>query len=84
MVVTFDAPVADRHAAERAIAVKSAPAMTGKFQWLDNKVVQWVPDRFWPARLSWFTPASVYVVFLGLPKAGVSTVPASEPAGCSA
>ena len=49
VVVTFSAPVADRHAAERAIEVKSAPAMTGKFEWLDNDVVQWVPDRFWPA-----------------------------------
>ena len=49
VVVTFSAPVADRHAAERAIHVKSAPAMTGKFEWLDNDVVQWVPDRFWPA-----------------------------------
>jgi lipoprotein-anchoring transpeptidase ErfK/SrfK len=49
VVVTFSGPVADRHAAERAIAVKSAPAMTGKFEWLDNNVVQWVPDRFWPA-----------------------------------
>jgi lipoprotein-anchoring transpeptidase ErfK/SrfK len=49
VVVTFIAPVANRHAAERAIAVKSAPAMTGKFEWLDNHVVQWVPDRFWPA-----------------------------------
>jgi lipoprotein-anchoring transpeptidase ErfK/SrfK len=49
VVVTFSAPVANRHAAERAIEVKSAPAMTGKFEWLDNDVVQWVPDRFWPA-----------------------------------
>ena len=49
VVVTFSAPVANRHAAERAIAVKSAPAMTGKFEWLDNNVVQWAPDRFWPA-----------------------------------
>jgi lipoprotein-anchoring transpeptidase ErfK/SrfK len=49
VVVTFRAPVADRHAAEHAIAVKSTPAMTGKFEWLDNDVVQWVPDRFWPA-----------------------------------
>ena len=49
VVVTFSGPVADRHAAERAIAVKSAPAMSGKFEWLDNNVVQWVPDRFWPA-----------------------------------
>ena len=49
VVVTFSAPVADRRAAERAIEIKSAPAMTGKFEWLDNDVVQWVPDRFWPA-----------------------------------
>ena len=49
VVVTFARPVADRHAAERAIAVTSAPAMTGKFAWVDNDVVQWVPDRFWPA-----------------------------------
>jgi lipoprotein-anchoring transpeptidase ErfK/SrfK len=49
VVVTFRAPVANRHAAERAVEVKSTPAMTGKFQWLDNNVVQWVPDHFWPA-----------------------------------
>lgn len=49
VVVTFRAPVGDRLAAERAIAVRSAPPMTGKFEWLDNKVVQWVPDRYWPA-----------------------------------
>jgi lipoprotein-anchoring transpeptidase ErfK/SrfK len=48
-VVTFSTPVADKRAAERAIDIKSAPAMTGKFEWLDNDVVQWVPDRFWPA-----------------------------------
>lgn len=49
VVVTFRAPVVDRHAAERAIDVKAAPAMTGKYEWLGNDVVQWVPDRFWPA-----------------------------------
>ena len=49
VVMTFNAPVSNRRAAERAVAVKSTPAMTGKFEWLDNNVVQWVPDRFWPA-----------------------------------
>ncbi|GAC1647705.1 MAG: L,D-transpeptidase LdtMt3 [Mycobacterium sp.] len=49
MVVTFGAPVADRRAAERAIDIKSLPAMSGKFEWLDNNVVKWVPDRYWPA-----------------------------------
>ncbi|OBH10945.1 L,D-transpeptidase [Mycobacterium sp. E1747] len=49
VVVTFNAPVANRHAAERALGVTSTPAMTGRFEWLDNKVVQWVPDHYWPA-----------------------------------
>ena len=49
VVVTFNAPVANRHAAERALRITSTPAMTGKFEWLDNDVVQWVPNRFWPA-----------------------------------
>ncbi|BBY23164.1 L,D-transpeptidase [Mycobacterium stomatepiae] len=49
VIVTFRSPVTDRQAAERALDIKSTPAMTGKYQWLDNKVVQWVPDRYWPA-----------------------------------
>jgi len=49
VVVTFKSPVPNRRAAERAVGVKSTPAMTGKFDWLDDNVVQWVPDRFWPA-----------------------------------
>ena len=49
VVLTFSAPVADRRTAERAIDIKSVPAMTGKFEWLENDVVQFVPDRFWPA-----------------------------------
>ena len=49
VVVTFSAPVVDRRAAERTLDIRSVPAMTGKFEWLDNDVVQWVPDRYWPA-----------------------------------
>jgi lipoprotein-anchoring transpeptidase ErfK/SrfK len=49
VVVAFSGPIVDRWAAERAIDVRSVPPMTGKFEWLDNDVVQWVPDRFWPA-----------------------------------
>lgn len=49
LVVSFSSPVANREAAERALAVTSSPAMTGTFQWLGDDVVQWVPDRFWPA-----------------------------------
>lgn len=49
VVVTFKRPVGDRAAAERIIGLRSTPVRTGKFEWLDNKVVQWAPDQFWPA-----------------------------------
>ncbi|MCV7198063.1 L,D-transpeptidase [Mycobacterium angelicum] len=52
VVVTLRRPIADladRQAAERSLAVRSTPVMTGRYEWLDNNVVQWVPDRFWPA-----------------------------------
>ncbi len=49
VVVTFRRPVANRRAAERAIAVKSTPARTGQFEWLQADVLQWVPDQYWPA-----------------------------------
>lgn len=49
VVVTFTSPVTDQRAAERAIDINSVPAMTGKFDWVENNVVQWIPDEFWPA-----------------------------------
>jgi lipoprotein-anchoring transpeptidase ErfK/SrfK len=49
VVITFRRPVTDRPAAERALDVTSTPAMTGRYEWLDDNVVQWVPDRYWPS-----------------------------------
>ena len=49
-VVTFGARVPDRAAAERALDITAAGnAVTGKFEWLDHRTVQWLPDQFWPA-----------------------------------
>jgi lipoprotein-anchoring transpeptidase ErfK/SrfK len=49
VVVTFHSPVVDRRAAEQALRIKSEPAMTGRFEWVESNVAQWVPDKFWPA-----------------------------------
>ncbi|BBY27669.1 L,D-transpeptidase [Mycolicibacterium sediminis] len=49
VVVTFTGPVADRSAAERALGIRTTPAMTGTFEWQGADTVQWVPDQFWPA-----------------------------------
>lgn len=54
LVVTFADRVTDRAAAERALGISSSvpltgQLLTGKFEWSDNRTVQWVADEFWPA-----------------------------------
>src|SRR5947209_18024481 len=48
VVVTFTAPVTDRVAAERSIHITSPSDMPGHFEWVENDVVQWVPNHYWP------------------------------------
>ncbi len=48
IIVTFTKPVADRAAAERSISVISPANVAGRFEWLDDTVVQFVPDHYWP------------------------------------
>lgn len=49
VIVTFTAPVTDRPAAERAIKISSPNHTTGRFDWVDTNVVQWIPNGYWPA-----------------------------------
>jgi lipoprotein-anchoring transpeptidase ErfK/SrfK len=47
--VTFAEPVTNRARAEQSITITSNSTPTGRFTWLSNQVVQWIPDGFWPA-----------------------------------
>jgi lipoprotein-anchoring transpeptidase ErfK/SrfK len=49
VIVTFTTPVSDRAAAERSIKITAPNHMTGRFDWVDNNVVQWIPNGYWPA-----------------------------------
>lgn len=49
ITVTFTKPVSNRSAAEGSIAVTSPANLSGRFEWLNDSVVQWIPDRFYPA-----------------------------------
>ncbi|MGA5465384.1 L,D-transpeptidase [Mycobacterium sp. NPDC050041] len=49
VVVSFDAPVTDRRAAERSIVFDSPRTPSGDFVWRSNSVVSWEPEGFWPA-----------------------------------
>ena len=48
IIVTFTKPVPDRAAAERTVSVTSPTNVTGRFDWLDDTRVQFVPDHYWP------------------------------------
>ena len=49
VIVTLAGPVSDRAGAERSIEITAPNHMTGRFDWVDNNVVQWIPNGYWPA-----------------------------------
>jgi lipoprotein-anchoring transpeptidase ErfK/SrfK len=49
VTVTFPEPITDRAAAERQIRIISPSYMTGRFEWPNDTVMQWVPTGLWPA-----------------------------------
>jgi lipoprotein-anchoring transpeptidase ErfK/SrfK len=49
VIVRFNGPVTDRAAAERTIKITSPNHTTGRFTWMEDNVVQWKPDSYWPA-----------------------------------
>lgn len=48
VTVTFTTPVGDRAAAEHGIAVTAPSHLPGRFSWVSDDAVQWIPDGFWP------------------------------------
>ncbi len=49
ITVTFTKPITDRWAAQQTISVTTPASVAGRFDWLDDKTVQFVPDQYWPA-----------------------------------
>ena len=49
ITVTFTNPVTDRWAAQQSIRVTEPADTAGRFEWTDDKTVQFVPDHYWPA-----------------------------------
>lgn len=52
VMIRFDRPVADRARAEASVAIRSAPAVDGKFYWVGEDELRWRPHEFWPANTS--------------------------------
>ncbi|MDL9938515.1 Ig-like domain-containing protein [Gordonia sp. ABSL1-1] len=47
VAVKFDESIPDRKAAERAIRIKTEPAVDGAFYWISDTEVRWRPEKFW-------------------------------------
>lgn len=52
VMIRFDRPVADRAAAEASVGIRTAPAVEGRFYWVDDSELRWRPLEFWPAGTS--------------------------------
>ena len=48
VMFTFDRPITDRPKAEATLAVRTAPAIAGKFYWISDTEVRWRPLEFYP------------------------------------
>ncbi|MCV7175497.1 L,D-transpeptidase [Mycolicibacterium sphagni] len=49
ITVMFTKPIVDRWQAQQSISVVSPANVAGRFEWLDDKTVQFVPAQYWPA-----------------------------------
>ncbi|MDT5052885.1 MAG: hypothetical protein QOF66_1251 [Mycobacterium sp.] len=49
VTVTFAQSITNRAVAEKSIGISSPATPSGSFTWLNDRVVQWNPQGFWPA-----------------------------------
>ena len=49
VTIRFAKPVTTRSAAERSIRITTRSPLSGRFSWLNDIAVQWIPDGFWSA-----------------------------------
>ncbi|MEU3272532.1 Ig-like domain-containing protein [Saccharomonospora sp. NPDC006951] len=64
--LTFDAPVTDKVAVEKALHVETTPPTEGSWAWLENDTsVHWRPKDYWQPGTKVSVRADVYGVHLG-------------------
>ncbi|MEO3759343.1 L,D-transpeptidase [Mycobacterium sp. B14F4] len=49
ITVTFQQAIDDRAAVERTFTVSAPEIPSGTFTWLNDRVLEWSPEEFWPA-----------------------------------
>ncbi len=62
IAVTFDSPVGDKAAAQRAMTVQTSVPVEGSWAWLDDSRAHWRPRNYWPAG----TQVTVHLALYGV------------------
>jgi lipoprotein-anchoring transpeptidase ErfK/SrfK len=65
IAIRFDENITDREAAQRAITVRTTPAVEGAFYWLNNREVRWRPAEYWKPGTTVDVTVNTYGVELG-------------------
>jgi len=64
VIVAFSRAV-NKDAAEKAIEIKTSPAVEGKFYWRDDRTVHWRPAKYWAAGTTVKVNVNMFGVKLG-------------------
>jgi lipoprotein-anchoring transpeptidase ErfK/SrfK len=73
VIVAFNRAV-NKNAAEKAIEIKTSPAVEGKFYWKDDKTVHWRPAKYWAAGTTIKVSVAMFGVKLGKTTYGAKNV----------
>nr|WP_307845918.1 Ig-like domain-containing protein [Saccharomonospora sp. NB11] len=63
--LTFDAPVKDKAAVEKALSVTTSPENEGAWAWLSDSSVHWRPKEYWQPNTEVEVKADLYGVHFG-------------------
>ncbi|RZS40940.1 lipoprotein-anchoring transpeptidase ErfK/SrfK [Herbihabitans rhizosphaerae] len=72
--VTFDAPVKDKTAVERAMPVRTSVPTEGSWAWLDDRTAHWRPRQYWTPGTEVAVDAKLYGVAFGGGSYGLADV----------
>jgi lipoprotein-anchoring transpeptidase ErfK/SrfK len=73
VIVAFSRAV-NKNAAEKAIEIKTSPAVKGKFYWKDDRTVHWRPAKYWAAGTTIKVSVDMFGVKLGKTTYGARNV----------
>jgi lipoprotein-anchoring transpeptidase ErfK/SrfK len=65
IMVKFEADVADRATAEKALTVTNSAGVQGSWAWLNSREVHYRPEKYWPANTQVRVEAKLYGVHYG-------------------